>query len=498
MLSEGSPSGGKSLISSAAETLEWGVVELKSGRCDLALESFNLALELDPSLIQARFQRALALQAAGRPEEAVDDYDRVIEALPASAPAYMNRGLALKQSGRDEAALESLDHALQFEPDWAEAHLNRGLILKRLQRLEPAIESYRRALALDPDYAEAHSNLGVAQKELGQLDRAIPCFLRAIELKPTLGALLESGTGLSHERPDELRLAVLRVTLERGGHGGAPRAFSQPLWLRAEPLNGKTILLHCEQGLGDTIQFSRYATLVAQQGARVILEVQRPLVALLRGLQGVSQVVAQGKAPSDFDFHCPLLSLPLAFKTELHNIPAASAYLSVESGRRRYWESVLGEKRAPRVGLMWSGNPKNSEDYKRSLPLACLMKGLPRGPEYISLQKDVRDIDQACLASEQAPFHFGSQQQDFTNAAALCDLMDVVISVDTSMAHLAGALGKPIWIMLPSVPDWRWMLHRSDSPWYPSVRLYRQSSIGDWGSVFERIRSEMRLRWAVG
>jgi hypothetical protein len=183
--------------------------------------------------------------------------------------------------------------------------------------------------------------------------------------------------------------------------------------------------------------------------------------------------------------------LPLAFKTELHNIPASLAYLSVDPDRRRYWAELLGEKKVLRVGLMWSGNPSNAEDYKRSLSLARLMEGLPRGPQYISLQKEIRDADQSALAAEHAPEHFGHQQTDFTDAAALCDLMDVIISVDTSIAHLAGALGKPTWILLPSVPDWRWMLQRTDSPWYPSVRLFRQTEVGGWENVLDRVRQAL-------
>ena len=260
------------------------------------------------------------------------------------------------------------------------------------------------------------------------------------------------------------------------------------MWLGSQSLQDKTILLHAEQGLGDTIQFCRYASLVAKLGAKVILEVQRPLLGLLKNLDGVSQIIARGDALPEFDYQSPLLSLPLAFKTQLHTIPSALRYLAGDSEKVLAWQARLGEKTKPRVGLVWSGNLEHKNDHNRSLSLSQVLPYLPSSCQYICLQKELRNADQAILAQHPHIQFFGDALEDFTDTAALCDLMDVVISVDTSVAHLAAALGKPTWVLLPFSPDWRWLLDRKDSPWYPSAKLYRQERIGDWNGVLSRVR----------
>ena len=269
------------------------------------------------------------------------------------------------------------------------------------------------------------------------------------------------------------------------------RLFSQPLWLGKDPLAGKTILLHSEQGMGDTIQFCRYARLVAGLGARVILEIDASLVGLFQNLEGADLVIARGTPLPPFDCHCPLMSLPLAFRTDLETIPAAVPYLEVGKDRLAKWGARLGEKRAPRVGLVWSGRVLHKNDHNRSLGLAELISHLPAGCQYLSLQKEIRDMDRPVLASHGGILHFEDELVDFGDTAALCELMDVVVSVDTSVAHLAGALGRPVWILLPYMPDWRWLLDRADSPWYPSARLYRQERTGEWSGVLERVQADL-------
>ena len=272
---------------------------------------------------------------------------------------------------------------------------------------------------------------------------------------------------------------------------GVKRAFSQPLWLGQESLAGRTILLHSEQGMGDTIQFCRYAKLVSDLGARVILEVPKPLLGLLKQLSWVSEFVVDGSPLPAFEYHCPLLSLPLAFKTTVHSIPSPTAYLRADPGKLAYWTSKLGEKSTPRVGLVWSGRPEHTNDRNRSIGLATLLQYLPPGYQYVSLQKDVRDSDRPVLESRPDLLHFGHDLNDFADTAALCELMEVIISVDTSVAHLSGALGKPTWVLLPFSPDWRWLLDRDDSPWYPSVKLYRQPRVSDWDSVMKKVRAQL-------
>ena len=269
------------------------------------------------------------------------------------------------------------------------------------------------------------------------------------------------------------------------------RNFPQPLWLGAEPLRNKTILLYGEQGLGDTIQFCRYMSLVAKFGAKVILEVQRPLVKLLKNLEGVSHIIAKGDTVPAFDYQCPLLSLPLAFKTELNTIPPAAKNITSDNEKNSKWQSKLGGKSKPRVGLVWSGSTGHKNDHNRSLTLTELLPHLPSNVDYVCLQKELRDIDKVALEKNSHIQFYGDALEDFTDTAALCDLMDVVISVDTSVAHLAGTLRKPTWVLLPYSPDWRWLLDRDDSPWYPSAKLYRQEKIGNWNGVLEKLMRDL-------
>ena len=256
-------------------------------------------------------------------------------------------------------------------------------------------------------------------------------------------------------------------------------------------LKGKTIFLHSEQGFGDTIQFCRYTKLVAELGARIIIEVEKPLIGLLQDLAGVADLLEKGSILPPFDYHCPLMSLPLAFNTNIDSIPYSGKYLRSNKSKLTYWASKLGEKQTLRVGLVWSGNAEHKNDKHRSILLADLIKHLPLHCQYVSLQKEVREIDKSALNSNANILHFGDELNDFADTAALCECIDIVISVDTSVAHVSGAIGKETWLLLPFCPDWRWMLDRDDSPWYPSVKLYRQSNIGDWGSAFLKVNADL-------
>jgi hypothetical protein len=271
-----------------------------------------------------------------------------------------------------------------------------------------------------------------------------------------------------------------------------PRQFQEPLWLGDVSLAGQTILLHAEQGLGDTLQFCRYAPLVKSLGAHVLFEAPQILHPVLGGLEGIDQLFKKGDPLPGFDLQCPLLSLPLAFKTTIVTIPSSGAYLKSEPELVKTWAIRLGERRVPRVGLVWSGNPGHGNDRNRSVSLAALLAQLPAGLDYVSLQKEIRDADRATLDAFGNVRFFGPELRDFADTAALSDLMDIVISVDTSVAHLCGALGKPTWMLLPFCPDWRWLLERNDSPWYDSMTLYRQPSVGDWDAVFSRVSTDLQ------
>lgn len=345
------------------------------------------------------------------------------------------------------------NRALEIRHDYAEAWYNRGNTLCDMARYDLAAQSYQRAIALRPGYPEANLNLALLMLRLGNF----------------------------HDGWKQLESRWLLREMK-----AAFREFGRPLWLGDAPVAGKRVLLHAEQGLGDTIQFCRYSREVAALGATVILEVQPPLVPLLKRLDGVSQIVAAGDPLPPFDLYCPLLSLPLAFGSFTQHQPSGAPYMSVDKKKKKKWAQWLGRKSRPRIGLVWSGNTKHVGDKRRSIDATVFFQHLPQKLDYVCLQKELRpsDVD---TVRQSGVLHCCDAMHDFSDTAALCSLMDLVISVDTSVAHLSAGLGVPTWIMLPFVPDFRWLLDRDDSPWYDSAKLFRQSTLGDWTSVMEHI-----------
>jgi hypothetical protein len=331
---------------------------------------------------------------------------------------------------------------------------NRGAALFRMRRVQESLSHYAQALAVRPDHPEAHYFAGMTHLCLGEWEEGWKQF--------------------------EWRW----WTESFGGRGrsGGPKA-----WRGEEPIAGRTLLLTGEQGLGDTLHFVRYAPLVARRGARVILRVQPTLVPLLAGMHGVDRVVPTEAPTPEYDLRCPLMSLPLIFGTTLENVPADVPYLAAAPDRLERWRRRLGRKTGPRIGLVWSGNHGHRDDRNRSAPLERLLRltSLP-GREVLSLQKELRDADRAALAASGMRC-FGDELEDFSDTGALVSLLDLVITVDTAVAHLAGALGRPVWILLPFAGDWRWMLDREDSPWYPTARLFRQGAPGAWEELAERV-----------
>jgi tetratricopeptide (TPR) repeat protein len=461
-------------------------------RYDEALASYDKALTITPDYADALSNRGNALQGLKRFEEALVSYDKALAINPDFAEALSNRGNVLQVFKRYQEALACYDRALAIKPDHVDVLINRGTTLKVLNRYEEALASYDRALSINPDSAEALGNRGLALQELKRFEEALASYRRALAIEPDYAP--------AHWNESLCRL--LTGDLERGWEKyewrwkcdpvlRATRDFSQPLWLGREDITGKTILLHAEQGLGDTIQFSRYARAVAEKRAKVILEVQPALRSLLSEIPGAYKVLSRGEPLPEFDFHCPLLSLPLAFNTRLETIPAAIPYLVAKAAVVKSWEKRLGKRNVPRVGIVWSGLSANVNDRKRSIALSRLAALAGAGVKLVSLQNEVRSEDEKALAANRQILHFGSQLEDFSDTAALVSLMDLVVSVDTSVAHLAGALGKPVWILLPFAPDWRWLVDREDSPWYPTARLFRQPRIGDWDSVIDKVKQEL-------
>jgi len=455
---------------------------------------YETVLKTQPRHVDALNQLGIILARAGNPKRAVALFDRAIAADPQNAAALSNRGLALQGLEQWEAALESLNRALVIRPAFPAACFNRGNVLMELDRLHDALASYDQAISLKADYPEAYLNRGVLLKELGRLDAAVASFDQAVRLRADYAnahlnksfALLLRGDFARGWPLYEWRRKVGGDITEK-----RPRELSQPCWLGNESIAGKTILLHAEQGFGDTLQFCRYATFVAGLGARVIAEVQPPLLTLLSSLDGVVQTVARGTPLPDFDMHCPMMSLPLALKTTLGTIPHAPRYLQADPVKVAGWRNRLGEKTRPRVGLVWSGSATHRRDRNRSVALAQWLPHLPPGPHYVSLQKALREADRKTLRAAPHVRHHGAELHDFSDTAALCECLDLVISVDTSVAHLAAALGRETWILLPAGGDWRWLLERTDSPWYPTATLYRQQTLGEWNDVLARVGSEL-------
>jgi tetratricopeptide (TPR) repeat protein len=432
-----------------------------------AVPLYDQAIALDSLHAEAYYKRGNALKNLGRLDAAVASYDQAIEHKPDYAYAYCNRGVVQQSLGLTAAALSSYDQAIAYDPTDAMAHYNRALLLQDVSRWDEALAAYDRALTIDPGFSDAHYNRSLTSLFLGNFESG----WREYEWR------------WHHAQ----RLSI-----------GTPRDFQQPLWLGEDPIEGKRLLLYSEGGLGDTLQFCRYAKSCAALGATVLLEVQPPLVDLLTNLDGVSQVMATGSISPPFDYQCPLMSLPLAFKTTLDSIPAAAKYLNSDQVKGAQWHTRLGERKRPRIGLVWSGNPGNAIDRRRSIRLADMAQRLPREFEYFCLQKDVREEDRAALDSSSGIFSFDDDSLDFANTAALCECMDLVISVDTSIAHLSGALGRRTWLLLPQVPDWRWMRERDDSPWYPTMKLYRQKIAGNWNEVFAQLDADLRQEFRIG
>lgn len=457
-----------------------------------AVECFDKALALNPDYAEAACERGSALTELEHHGEALESYTLATKINPAYAAAWSNQGNALLALGQPRVAIARFDQALALDAQVADSWLNRGNAYQALGEGEIALTSYDRAIALRPSDVLAYSNRAVTLKHLHRFNESLASCAQALALDPQ-HADTYWNRGLTRLLLGDLRggFADYQWRWKRAAFAPIVRKFQQPMWLGEESVLGKTVLLHAEQGLGDSLQFARYAQAVADLGANVVLEAEPALLALLTELPGADQLVSQGDPLPPFDLHCPLLTLPLALGTTLDSIPATVPYLRANPDLQAKWLALLGTKDRLRIGLVWSGSPLHRDDHNRSIPLAKLMAQLPSGHHYVSLQKEVRDSDQGALEASGLA-HFGTRLETFADTAALCACMDLVISVDTSVAHLSGALGQATWILLPHLPDWRWLLERSDSPWYPSARLYRQTQARDWSTPLAQLAADLQ------
>ena len=454
------------------------------------MNNFELAKEY--------FLRGCAFLEAGDFFQAESNFISSLELIPDRASTLTNLSVAQLKLKKYSEAKAAAKKAILVEVDNSEAYLNLGLVEKELRAYDDAVKFFDKALSLKPDYHEAWSNKGVALHELKLFNEAIVHYDKALSLKPdyheaswnkSLSLLIQG------DFENGLPLYESRWATDKVSEVAGKRLFDRPTWLGVESLQGKTILLYGEQGLGDFIQFARYAKLVADLGATVILEAPQVLAGLLENLEGVSQLVIKGKKLPYFDYQCPLLSLPRAFNTNISSIPAHIPYLVSSAHQAAEWKRKLGKKGNKRVGLVWSSMSDFKEDSKRSLLLADFVKALPaEGFEYICLQQELKECDEEFFRSYKNIRFFGDELRDFSDTAALIENLDLVISTCTSVPHLSAALGKETWVLLSNVPDWRWLLDREDSPWYPSIRLYRQAVIGDWASVLNKVKSDLNSK----
>lgn len=463
------------------------------GQLEAALASFDRAIDFDPGSAEAFYNRGLVCEALGRADDALNCFDQAIALNPGYASAYRIRGNLLAEMGRFDDALVCHERAINISPDNADCHYDMGILLNQMGDTDSALNSYARALQSDPAYAKANNNRGRIFMELAQLDSALLEFDQAIMHRPDY-AFSHLNRAMAHLQLGNFKLGWLDYEWRWAAYQNKPSAqdSGKPLWLGIEPIEGKTILLQAEQGLGDTLQFCRYAVQLQQLGARVVLQAQVALLPLLSKLEGIDALVGTGSDLPAFDYYCPLLSLPLAFSTCLETIPARPRYLQAPAGQIEQWAAKLGPRTKPRVGIVWSGNATHPNNHNRSIKLSLLLDQLPDCCDYFSLQKELQEDDRVVLAGCSTIRHFGEELVDFSSTAGLCELMDVVFSVDTSVAHLAGALGKKTFILLPFSAEWRWLQDRSDSPWYPTATLLRQGRPGDWTDVIADLALALR------
>ncbi|MDE1181781.1 tetratricopeptide repeat-containing glycosyltransferase family protein [Paraburkholderia sp.] len=491
-----------------AEALEGiGYIAAKQGDAEKAARFITRAIDAmpNPGTEQLHFAAHLC-QHANHHAQAVGHFERLLAKSPAHAESLLGIALSLVRLGDHDRALEHFDRLIRFHPRLAEPHYNKGNLLGMLGRYDDEIAAYRQAIALKPQFVAAHVNLGVALRDLHRFDDALQQFKKAVQID----------TNDPGARTNRAQTNLLLGQFEHGWReyewrwrdGTVELGFDPATqWNGTQAVAGKTVLVHHEQGLGDTLQFVRFIDRLRDAGAQVVLRVQDALLPLLRDYPAATRVIGEHEPVPSFDYHCPTLSLAFALKARDADLAMPKPYLHVDAARRAQWNDVFAAfdavpdraSKRPRVGIVWSGSTGHLNDRNRSIPLATLAPIFDADADFVSLQKDVRDDDRATLdrlVAQRKLVDVSARLAGFDDTAALIDGLDLVISVDTSVAHLSGALGKPVWIALPFTPDWRWQLGRSDSPWYPTARLFRQTARNDWSNVIEDMRCALQTQRA--
>ncbi|MBL8643132.1 MAG: tetratricopeptide repeat protein, partial [Rhodospirillaceae bacterium] len=512
MLQKGDPAGavqqiGRAIAINPRQAIAYnnrGIALNDLKQYDNAISDFDQAIALQPQNAEANYNKGRAQFAAGRSVDALGSLRQAVRLRPNYPEAHQMLGTVHAAQHDQAAALQAFDQAATLQPQWPDAHFNRGSALAELQRPHDALAAFDKAIALNPSHADALNNRGNVLRLLKRYDEALADFTRAAQARPGfVGA--------------EVNKAMVLMALGRMKEGWPayewrflspelaplPQRFTQPRWTGAEDVADKTLLLVAEQGLGDTLQFCRYARLAADKGARVILEVQPPLKRLLSSLDGVSAVYADNEPLPPVDFYCPMLSLPLAFNTVVNSVPSAP-YLKADAAQTAEWARRIADESSLRVGLVWAGSPRKNMpqahaiDKKRSLHLSAFKPFADiQGVRFFSLQKGEPATQltemQAAMWGGPAIIDHTDQLNDFADTAALVANLDLIITCDTSVAHLAGGLGKPVWILNRTDGCWRWLHGRTDTPWYPSAKLFQQQTPGEWGDVIAAAARELRV-----
>ncbi len=473
----------------AAACNNLGVALKSQGRLDEAIACYRRAQKINPDYAEAINNLGNVLKEQEKLDEAVACFRRAVEIKPDYADARNSLGALLEKQGHVEEATACYRRALEDKPDDETAHNNLGVTLKAQGKLDEAIACYERALEIKSDYAEAQNNLGNAVKDLGNLEDALTRYRRAMEIEPDYAsahfnyslALLLLGEYAEGWVEHEWRWK--RDDPEHRGRG-----FAQPLW-DGSRLDGRTILVHAEQGLGDAIQFIRYMPFVAERGGRVVVECHPMVIRLFKDFPGIDQLV-NGESPlPHFDVQTPFLTLPTTFGTTVETIPAEAGYLRAEPGLVGFWRRRMAEFAGRKIGLCWQGNPNFPGDPWRSIPLKHfgVLVDDPSST-FVNLHKGDGEAQIRECGFADRIVNFSPEVESLVDTAAIMEKLDLIITSDTSVAHLAGALGKPTWVLLQSVPDWRWLMDRDDMPWYPTMRLFRQRKLNDWDGVLARVR----------
>ncbi len=471
-----------------------GVICQQMGRLDEAKTCYQRLLEIKPDYTEAHYNLGVIFQIQDCLNEAETSYRRALEIKPDFAEAHVNLGLTAKKLGKLDEAEANCRQALEIKPDLAEAHYNLGLILKEQHRLGEAEASYRRALKIKPNYVEAYNSLGLALRALGRLDEAEASYLRALEIKP------------------DFALAQYSLSMVLLAHGQFQRGWQcyemrwkwkgakrlpetpYPCWLGEKDIAGKKLLIQAEQGVGDAIQMLRYVSLLEQKNIECWIQVPESLHHLVARSFPCSRVVERHVCPEGLDYRIPVMSLPLAMRTFSEQlIPRNVPYLIPSDGRVSFWQKQLASTRSRTVGLVWRGNPKMKDNHYRSASLADLLPLIAafETVQFVTLQKDVTDEERNALKDYGNARILDDELTDFDETAAVMSNLDIMVSMCTGPAHLSGALGKPTWVLLTFSADWRWMVDRLDSPWYPTAKLFRQKSIGNWAEVVSDVKTAL-------